>query len=286
MTDNGYRAIIEGLTKGELEFNIELHGQDTALLEHMAETSVSAFRKIPVELITEKMMDMSLVNLCVMHGEMQCHIENDYEQSAINLLEVGAHISSFHRALLTEKIVGHALQRNIADTLSFRRALNPKQQALFTPEMLKFAVENVPDSVRKLSREEIEQIGDEAILSAFMKDKVSSYCLFQIGKPKLFAKMVASGHWMFPGVFGEHPKPTDLGEAIRQRMKLQSIMAKEIAYYNAYIAGSPLEVVAPLMTSGARRKVLLEIFTGPELLEVFKDDREMKGLILEEAMGL
>jgi hypothetical protein len=285
-TEEQYTTIIRGLTSGEIDFDMEVHGQDQALLDQIAESSSSAFKKIPVELITEKMKDMSIVNICIMHAEEQCHVKNDYEQSAINLMGMGAHISSFHRDLLTEKIAHCALEYNISSTLTFRDQLNESQKALFTPDMLKYAFENAPETVKKLSREEVEQIGDETLLSVFMKAQVFAYSLFQIGKPKLFSQVVAAGAWMYPGVFNENPRPSDLGETIRKRMKLENFMHKEIAYYNAYIASHPLIDVAPLMKSTARRKVLLEIFPAQELLQVFKDDREMKGLILEEEMGL
>jgi hypothetical protein len=274
------------LNSGEIAFDATVHGQNKAFLEMIAKTSMVVFKKIPVDLLTPELIDMGALLLCEMEGDMSYHVKDDYEATAINLIGLGHHISFFHRDLLTEKIARCALERNIASTLSYREKLTPSQQALFTPDMLRYAVENDPEVIVKLTTEETGQFDDNFLLSVFRKKPEYSYCLFRVGRPKLFADMVASGSWMFAGVFEEHPRPTTTAKAIQQRMKLEPWMNKEIAYYNAFISNSPLEEIAPLMTSRARRKVLLEIFPADDLLDHFKNDAAMKGCILEDQLGL
>lgn len=286
ITTEDMKETIGQLNRGEITFDSTVHGQDKGFLELVARTNIVVFKKIPVDLLTPELIDMGAALLCEMEGDMSYHVKNDYETTAINLLGVGHHISAFHRELLTEKIVRCSLERNIASTLSYRQKLTPSQQALFTPGMLRYAVENDPEVILKLTSEETNQFDDEFLLTVFRETPEYSYCLFRVGRPKLFAEMVASGSWMFAGVFDEHPRPTTTAKAILQRMKLEPWMSKEIAYYNAFISNSPLEEIAPLMTSRARRKVLLEIFPADELLDHFKNDAAMKGCILEDQLGL
>jgi hypothetical protein len=286
MTTEAYKLIIDEICTGKIGFDPIIHLQDTALLEQIADSHMSVFKKIPREYLTDDLIDRNAKCLCIAYGLEQHYTPHDYEATALKLLGAEMHISFVHKELLTERMVRLAFDRNMRETLSYRLKLEPQQQALFTLEMLKQAVAADPEVVSKLTPEEIENIGDDALLLAFKKYPEHAFSLIGIGKPKLFARMVADGAWMFPGVFDEHPRPAGVSLAIQGRMKLKSWMRKEALYYNAYISNCTLDEIAPSIKSRARCRMLLEIFPTEDLAKHFKSDPAMKGCILEDQLGL
>jgi hypothetical protein len=132
----------------------------------------------------------------------------------------------------------------------------------------------------------VDQISTEA-LSAHLADSFVVFgMLRKEGKLRAAACFLKSHPWPKTANPFEHDEkePKDALEAIEMIDKAQGENTK--AVYMAWLMNQPIEHVIGLMTSRQQIKLALEMYSENELRPLMKNNRLLKGALLEETLGL
>jgi hypothetical protein len=109
--------------------------------------------------------------------------------------------------------------------------------------------------------------------------------LTRCGGADLIVKMIQEGGWpaKIDGEFNFKPKGLVLLAGLL--MKTEEDSAKRYLY-RAYLQTFPIDKVFKVMSAPDRRKLLMEIYPPEALVGLAKDDRNFRGALLEDALGL
>jgi hypothetical protein len=82
-----------------------------------------------------------------------------------------------------------------------------------------------------------------------------------------------------------YPEPSSLGEAIDYLLEQRPAFSPE-ALYMGYVMLYPIDDVVPAMKGNRLAKLLLEMYPAEALKPYMKRNNALRGVILEDAMGL
>ncbi len=239
--------------------------------------TASGFRKVSKEYMTDQMIGAEIKRI---HKDFEVQTElqgcDYYELSSIMLATSPSPdlvARRIHPEFYDKKLLKLALDAKLDFSTINLKKINVDSE--FANELVKnsiLSVKLLPD---------ISVVTDESLLQGLKKNQRANMVLVGIGRKHLLKQAVAQGMWT-PGA----DRPENLSDAIKQRMKLKTGLLGVSAYLDTFITSFPIQDVASLMKTHARKKVLLKLYSGDELLETFPEDHFIKGIVLEDQLGL
>lgn len=129
-------------------------------------------------------------------------------------------------------------------------------------------------------------VSDEALKAAIRdKPKRSAEVLMALDRLHVCQQLLAEGFWPHPG--SDVPaKVVGAEESIKLRLKKRTYEANQEMWLNALIKSHPVEEVVSLMSTPARKKLLIELYERSEIAHLIKEDKMTKGLYLSDSLGL
>lgn len=134
----------------------------------------------------------------------------------------------------------------------------------------------------KLPRSQISQ----AALDTHLKTGHTGYYRLRgIGKLKLAAEYMQGGHWPEPDGYDPHlEKPSNVHDAF---LAIQSSLdSRVVTMYMVYLMTQPIEEVIGLMGNHQFMFLVKEMYTEDELRPLMKTNSYLRGVLLEDALGL
>jgi hypothetical protein len=138
-----------------------------------------------------------------------------------------------------------------------------------------------------------DQIRDSVLIESVKKfpHTAIELCSKPLNRPHLLVKMIADG--FYPPAIDDNP---DNAVVIRRSMPLADAMIsllkcnREDVYEATVLTGvikrHSIGYVVMNADSERLKRVLLKLYTAEELMPLVKEDRFIKGLLLEESLGL
>lgn len=293
MSEN-YKAVIDDLVNNRVEFDDGIHGSDLQLLRAMAVGGYRSFKKIPERYLSPELIDLAAQDLCELMGEKDCYVPGCYETTALNLLARKVDMHSLHRDLLTKKIIDTCLEMNPYKTVGRRKKIGALGASFIDPKALGKAVEAKIAVLTILDASEIASLTDDNLAASIRNDPSQGRHLQRIGRRDILIQEISKGLWcnqtswecpVDVDIKG-HPRPPTLADAVAARMRIDEQNLIDILYHDCFVAGFPIQEVRPLIKSRAEREWLIELYPRDDLLKAFKYDRQMKGLLLEQELGM
>lgn len=231
--------------------------------------------------------------LCIEHGVA---FTNDYPELVRRLFAAhpeslrnvhGAYISDLMAAeyLLYRPLVKTGYRQS-GDWLLAAPGFSPG--ALYLNAMISCGL-----SLPIFSEHRSAQIRDSVLIDSVKKFPHTAFelCSKPLNRPHLLAKMIADG--FYPPVIDDHP---DNAVVIRRSMPLQDAMIsllkceRDDVYETAVLTGiikrHSIGYVVKKADTERLKRVLPILYTAPELLPFVKEDQYIKGLLLEDGLGL
>lgn len=295
MTDQ-YKQVIDDLVNSRIEFDDLAHGSDPSLIEAMAASDYRAFRLIPGRLLTPELIDIGASDLCELMGEEDCFTQGSYESTVLKLLNKNINLlHAFHPDLLTKKIIDAHLEDSPWITIDRRKRIGALGASFIDAAALNKAVEARIDILSILDPSELELLTDQTLLASLSNKPSYGVYLEKIGRKDILIKAISEGLWLNNHTWDTldlgnplqgAPRPPTLRDAVETRMKMDATNQIDSLYYDCFVAGHSLEDLKPLVRSRARRAWIVELFPADEIRAVFRDDYEMKGMLLEQDLGM
>jgi hypothetical protein len=111
------------------------------------------------------------------------------------------------------------------------------------------------------------------------------HILRENGHLPMLAAKVSEGEW-FETKFTTMKKPDSLEDAVVELDRLKSLDGGLEVIFMVYIMTYPIDKVVPAMKGIRLKKLLLEMYSAEALAPFLKTDVELKGAMLESAIGL
>lgn len=107
------------------------------------------------------------------------------------------------------------------------------------------------------------------------------------GRLDVLAEQIAAGEWptLLPNSELPGPKPTSLESGISRVAQCYHGKDRE-SLHMAYLMTYPMDEVVPLMCERRMAKLVLEMYSEEALAPYLKKYRALRGVVLEDAMGL
>jgi hypothetical protein len=107
------------------------------------------------------------------------------------------------------------------------------------------------------------------------------------GRLDLLASRFAAGDWITANIFSDIPpkKPSSFNETLDQIKQADSGGIDE-SVYMAFLMTFPIDQVVAAMTGIRLKKLLIEMYSKEALRPYLSDDNQLKGALLEDAIGL
>lgn len=291
-----YKQVIDDLVNSRIEFDDLVHGSDSALIEAMAASDYRAFRLIPGHLLTPELIDIGANDLCELMGEEDCFTQGSYESTVLKLLNKNINLlHAFHPDLLTKKIIDAYLEDSPWSTVDRRKRIGSLAASFIDADALNKAVEARIDILSILDPSEVALLTDHTLLASLLNQPSYGLHLEQVGRKDILTKAISQGLWLnnhtwdtldLDNPLQGAPRPPTLRDAVETRMKMDARNQVDSLYYDCFVAGHSLEDLKPLVRSRARRAWVMGLFPADEIRAVFKDDYEMKGMLLEQDLGM
>jgi hypothetical protein len=105
------------------------------------------------------------------------------------------------------------------------------------------------------------------------------------GKMHLLAEQIAAGDWPKDNYVRNIEKPISLLNA-RYKLTASEPGKEHETLYMAYLMSKPMDQVVPLMKGRRLQKLLFEMYSTEALAPYLKSSRELRGILLEDSLGL
>lgn len=125
-------------------------------------------------------------------------------------------------------------------------------------------------------------IGRRIMINGDGYDKIRAH-----GRLELLAEQIVAGEWPMRLTDSDFsgPKPKSLEDGIHWLSQCSRLKDRE-ALYMAYLLAQPMDQVVPLMCECKLHKHVLEMYSEEALAPYVKKYRALRGVMLEEALGL
>jgi hypothetical protein len=131
----------------------------------------------------------------------------------------------------------------------------------------------------------LEKVSWDVVKEHLKKEPDTYQNLDSSGQIGYLSKMLKENEWPDRKAKFSYQPLKDLADGVRRFMR--SSVESELHYlYKAYVLTFPVEEVIAAMKTPTRRKMLMELYPMDVLLQHSQGDRDLRGRILEQEMGL
>ena len=120
---------------------------------------------------------------------------------------------------------------------------------------------------------------------------IENYCVITAltlrarGRVGLLADQISAGGWPDNDYVKDTVQPTSLADGV-ERLAASAPGKEHETLYMAYLMAQPMEEVIPLMCEQKLAKLALEMYSKEALAPYLKKYRVLRGVVLEDALGL
>jgi hypothetical protein len=280
------------LSKAEMAFDqipAELQTSDVAYhwLKAMIDLGVKPVQdfwvQIPLELLTDKLRKRAVMASSEILKLIEPEDTEDYLQLFIFAHKSGDNAAQY---IHPDYRMTATVEAMIESSVFFEKAYkaNPWVAAVMTPELLERASQNYIRFMCDLPREKISQ----AALNAHLGKGYKGYLQMRGAKKlKLAAEHLKASGWPeSDGIFEvEQAEPRNTPEGF-ERLCENVLNARVFALNMAWLINQPMDEVLELMGNRRYMHLIREMYTFEELMPFMKTHKQLKGLLLEESLGL
>jgi hypothetical protein len=244
--------------------------------------SDSAIQKIPQHLISDDIR-RSAVKLGV---RALMFINPDDTEIYMELVLMATAISSFGYIMIHESFQTLETLEAIIDHDPKHMSMNWKGHQWMKPFLTQAMIDRVATTNYPFAMSVgIRNVAWSSVKEMLVKNPDFYEDLTESGGGDLIVKMIQEGGWPAK-IDGEtNFKPKGLTLLAGMLMDAEEDSAKRYLY-RAYLQTFPIDKVFKVMSAPDRRKLLMEIYPPEALIGLAKDDRNFRGALLEDALGL
>jgi hypothetical protein len=156
-------------------------------------------------------------------------------------------------------------------------------RSALTPECLRICTQNIDfflDTPEEQITTDISQYTMTQNFCVWL-----AYGLRKRGKIHLLAERIAAGDWPKDNYVKNIEKPISLLNG-RYKLTASESGKEHETLYMAYLMSYPMDEVVPLMKGRRLQKLLFEMYSTEALAPYLKKSRELRGILLEDSLGL
>jgi hypothetical protein len=248
---------------------------------------IDYFRQIPVELLSDKALEIAVTKDVMILAEIDPGVSKDYLALCIAGYQSDALAVSFiHKDFRTARTVDALINEGLPQSFARCHADIPWMASVMTPELIEKAaissfyfMVSLPDY----------QVSDAALTTHLSVGFLWYSQLREAGRLNLAARLMKTGVWPIarPMAGEEHqPIPKDIGQALDFAVQLEGHPRAYQALYMAYMMAQPIDQVVACMKTRQQIALGLEMYSYTELRPFMKTNRHLKAAMLEESLGL
>jgi hypothetical protein len=265
------------------EFQTQEVIQEWMLLkQHAAKESLAdCYQEIPPELRSNELIEWAAGNgINVIEGLDPSH-PGYIDLAHICFRRNYQHIASVDSAV-RRKILHKFCAENIADIHSIAKEFDWFRGELNTTcfKTCSMNIEFFLDTPQEMMSADVCEyalIGNYCVITALT--------LRARGKVNLLADQISAGGWPDNKYVQDTIQPTSLTDGVN-RLTASAPGKEHETLYMAYIMSHPMDQVVPLMTNRRLQKLLFEMYSTEALAPYLKKSRALRGILLEESLGL